>query len=93
MITPRRDQHRGVGQQIDGAHTRQAKFSGAGVTSNREFMEDGYDVQKWGTPEEWDKAIGSFANRVGQLTDENIQARVRENRLAAANQGHQEARQ
>lgn len=93
MVMPRRDKHQGVGQQIEGAHTRQAQFSGAGVTSNNEFMEDGYDQEKWGTPQEWDKAIGSFGNNIAQLTTENIQAKVRENRLAAAAKGHKEARQ
>jgi hypothetical protein len=53
--------------------------------------EEGYDVEKWGTPEEWDKAVNSFGNNIAALTDASIQQRVQDRR-GAAQQGHNEAR-
>ena len=63
-----------------------------GVSSNSHFMEEeGYDVEKWGTPEEWDKAVNSFGNNIAALNDASIQQRVQDRRLSAQ-QGHNEAR-
>lgn len=66
-----------------------------GVSANTHFLEDGdsgYDVEKWGTPEEWDKAISSIPTKdISKMDTKFIQQLVQDRRLAAQ-QGHNEAR-
>jgi hypothetical protein len=95
MIETRRNRGASPANSIPGRTRTVFHGRASGTSANTHFLEDGdkgYDVEKWGTPEEWDKAINSIPTKDLSSMDTNRIQQIVQDRRLAAQQGHNEAR-